>query len=475
WDDDPAWVDKFRTTLKRLRATFTPHIKSNLDEPVTLGNLGLGTVRSLEAYERFSGLNFAGRTVASYARHFPFVYTSDSDLERKDVSISPTAHLFFLEEEAVVFSEEGSILSSLNTAATYVWCALKENLNQEEIIQGLTRICEIDPGSAKRQYQSLLSHFDGLGFLSQPASDHLIESESTDEPEQRRVSKGIERAWYRKRSYRLFGSCFLICFSTDEAENWGHAPLAHLELNEHCNPDFVIRLINTDVGYALYVDDVWIIEVDHINKIIPQLKFSLMRSAIHNYDYSLHLHAGAISNGKLGLILPGQKGSGKTTLVSSLLARGYSYLSDEVVLLDRGDCAVRPFPISLCVKSPGVELLSSIYPELVNLPVYQREDGEAVRYLLPPASARSENIKTPIRYMVFPRYRADAKTALYPIKRVDALKRLLDDCQSIPKPLTLDDVRDIIEWLKTVECYELPHSDLEQASGCLEGLLSLDA
>ena len=146
-----------------------------------------------------------------------------------------------------------------------------------------------------------------------------------------------------------------------------------------------------------------------------------------------------------------------------------------MALLDRATCKVRPFPLSLCVKQHGIAVFSSLFPDVAQLPVYEREDGEWVRYLTPPGTARAADRALPARHVVFPRYRPDCTTELYPISRIEALRRLLDQSTSIPKPLTLQDATAIVDWLRGVQSYELPFSDLGQAVAQIVRLLPLPA
>jgi serine kinase of HPr protein (carbohydrate metabolism regulator) len=71
----------------------------------------------------------------------------------------------------------------------------------------------------------------------------------------------------------------------------------------------------------------------------------------------LCIHAGVVT-GTGGLVtFPGRSGQGKTTLVAALLQRGWGYLSDEVLAVDRADLSVTPFPRPLALDQQSRELL----------------------------------------------------------------------------------------------------------------------
>lgn len=474
WDDDPGWHKRHLGTLKRLKAMFTPALCTELDEKIELGDLGLGSVRTLAEYERFSGINFAGRTIASYARKFPYVYSDRAVFERTDVKLNSDAHLLFLGDDGVLFIEGNGSLVSLNTAATFVWCALEEGLSDVEIEQQLARMCSVDAATAKQQYQALLGHFDGLGLLSRPDQEMPTSEAPADRTEtaERKIER-VERDWYAIRYYRLLDSVIQVHYASQEISDWAHKPLAHLEIPEQQMANWDFRVVDTDEGFEFYVNDYWTAADQSMMGLFANLKFVFMRCAMTGYPYSVHLHAAGVSNGQLCLLLPAEKGSGKTTLAAAMMERGYQYLSDEVALLESADCHVRPFPVSLCVKQHAMDVLSPLYPQLSEQQTYARADGETVRYLAPPQSALGDDRALPAEYLVFPRYLPQAQTELHPITPGDALKRLLHDSQSIPEPLGLDDARKLVEWLNRAHCYEMPHSDLRDAVSCLEKLLPL--
>ena len=70
-----------------------------------------------------------------------------------------------------------------------------------------------------------------------------------------------------------------------------------------------------------------------------------------------------------------------------------------------------------------------------------------------------------MRHIVFPRYRPDATTALTPLKRVEALRRLMDECLVVAVPLTMRRVQRLVRWIGQIDCFELPMSSLGEAVG----------
>jgi hypothetical protein len=64
------------------------------------------------------------------------------------------------------------------------------------------------------------------------------------------------------------------------------------------------------------------------------------------------LHGAAIAmNGRVAVVVA-PSGNGKSTLAFTLLRRGVTYLSDELVPIDVSEDIVHPYPRAICLKSP---------------------------------------------------------------------------------------------------------------------------
>jgi hypothetical protein len=68
------------------------------------------------------------------------------------------------------------------------------------------------------------------------------------------------------------------------------------------------------------------------------------------------IHAGVVARNGQATILVGDSQHGKTTLVHSLLRRGYDFLSDEMGAISRSDGMVYPFPRSLQIRPESLGL-----------------------------------------------------------------------------------------------------------------------
>jgi len=276
----------------------------------------------------------------------------------------------------------------------------------------------------------------------------------------------------RARYYRLLTTTFAIRFSSAAEEARVHPALAHLEA-ELAPSDAVLEVINAAGGHVLLDGIAPFGFCRDLARVTPRLKTLLLQKAVQRHSFLLQIHAGVVSNGQKCLLLPASPGGGKTTLTAALTAAGFQYFSDEVALLEEPDLEVRAVPISLAVKSGALEVLAPLFPQLHRSTNHVREDFETVAYLNPPAASFRYDLNRthPAGWIVFPQYSARAITELRPIGKAEALARLMGEILVVAKPLDKRIVRSLVQWIRQVECYELPNSSLSQAVQLIGRLL----
>lgn len=467
WDDaknDSARL--IRRTEARMRALCEP-ATAPPEAVAALGPYGLGPRRSLAEYEAFSGINFAGRTLAEFARHFPFVRPAmQRDAVALDASLRPAAglHLFLLDDEGVLFSAAKGEAFRLNTSSAIAWCGLEDGLSWQDIAADLAARRGIPAPDAQRELAEVAAHWIGLGVLERDgiAAPPMPPMYQPPKQELELAPRFAAREIFSTHHYRLLGTTLRVHYGDATLEGWVHPVLAHLAVPPPPGEGhtFVVAGI---LGYLFaFGGDVQLHCGTDPAELGPVVKYAIMSHAVRLHDHILHMHAGAVAHQGRLILLPAASGSGKTSLTSGLVAAGCTYFSDEVALLDRGTGRVRPAPVSLCVKQGAAKLLARLFPGLEDLPVHTRTDGIPVRYMPPPASALPDMDKTLApALLVFPRYVPDAPTVARPLSRGAAFGRVLDECVAIPRQLTLDDASVLMEVMEGLHCYELTGSSLD--------------
>ena len=123
------------------------------------------------------------------------------------------------------------------------------------------------------------------------------------------------------------------------------------ELETRVRPGGTPRFALTRDGVQLMVSDDAPRVVDHLVRTVSRLALS---DPPPGY---LLVHAGvAATPAGNGVLLTGESGSGKTTIVAALVQAGYGYLSDEAAVIDPESLLVLPWARPLAFK-PGAQAI----------------------------------------------------------------------------------------------------------------------
>lgn len=267
------------------------------------------------------------------------------------------------------------------------------------------------------------------------------------------------------RRYRLLNTVFRIDYHSVRQFEQIHPTLEHLEVSARGTAQRVLQIVDSVSGDVLCEEGRPVHVCGEVGTLAPQVASRIRRIATGRFEFLAKIHAGVVSTGGACAIFPARAGSGKTTLVAALVASGLRYFSDEYALLKNEDLNVVPVPFALSVKDGSIAVLQRHFPQLQRLTAHVRIDGRRVRYLTPPADrcAVSVDEAEPVRWVIFPRYDAAEATRLVPLDRIEALRRLLDQCLVLPEDLDWPKVQRLTQWFRGIECYEMPLSSLTEA------------
>ncbi len=139
-------------------------------------------------------------------------------------------------------------------------------------------------------------------------------------------------------------------------------------------------------------------------------------------DFQHAIHAGAVHRGEKGIILPGKSGSGKSSLTAWLIAKGYYYLTDDLVMLSN-DGRISPFTRPISLKSDQFQFF---LPFLKGLPgkIVSDETGSMIPHrLLNPKYAYSE---PPLTSILFPEFRRGSDAEFHELSPAKSCAMLLE-------------------------------------------------
>jgi hypothetical protein len=175
---------------------------------------------------------------------------------------------------------------------------------------------------------------------------------------------------------------------------------------------------NDEAPYAVWLGEALEIQSASVDRSIDHICWHVSQQAAARTDDLLVLHGAAVSIDGRGIVIPGEAGSGKTTLAAALTAAGASYLTDEWAMIDPATIRVRPFPRALWIHDGSIRAIEGLRERL----------GPDLRgrQHIAPADLRGGGIgsECPVCLVVFPRYVPGARTSLLHVDRAQGLRLL---------------------------------------------------
>ena len=478
--------DLDRFTTSRVKHLLGMENSENPAVLVDIEKYGLGQQRSLREYEEFSGINFRARTIAQYAKSWPYHLTesakSDRDNAHQQPALADTAQAFVIGDGGVVFSEPAQEIYHFNRAAMFIWCGLEEGDRQAKIVGALGSSLGLPEDQADVLLTEILRHWWDLGLL---ANSPLAEDTADRALRQgRNIGAHVDTENFpeettlhgaKQRTYRLLSATVQVLFETTEQEARFHPVVAHLETKETSdNADAIVSIITRGQHHFVYLDDEPNNHCRDIAALGPMIKGLILQAGINSQTYFMCIHSGVVTDGSTCLLFPGESGRGKSSLTAAFVKSGYTYCSDEIALLSKSSCEVTPAPAAMCIKESGFENMAKLYQKTSELAVHDRVDSVLVRYFLPPDGRldRSVGGPMPVQRIIFPNYDPSRPTNLASIDKAEALRVILAECMAIPTKLDHLGVAEFVRWIRDVECYQLTLSSLDDAVAMGKRLLA---
>lgn len=185
------------------------------------------------------------------------------------------------------------------------------------------------------------------------------------------------------------------------------------------------------------------------------------------------LHASGVdTSGKRAVLLAGATGSGKTTLMLRLMARGARLLGDDLIPLAASGKACAAFPTAVSVKSGSWPVVGHDFPELLEELTFRLGPRE-VRYLPLADHACPAGEPHAPRLLAFPRFEPGAVLDVTRLSPEEALARLLETGTAVvgwPRS-----VAPLIRLVETTPAIGLRYGDLDTAAGAIASALEAGA
>jgi hypothetical protein len=211
--------------------------------------------------------------------------------------------------------------------------------------------------------------------------------------------------------------------------------------------------------YRIFFGDGLLISTDDKDNLLNLLFWHINNEAFWQTGDFLLLHAGSVvSPAGHGILMPGQAGSGKTTLTAGLVRAGFGYLSDEGGVIDPVTRRLYPYPKTLNLKAGSFHLFSHL----------EAGNGKPLRILgrwyLRPDDIRPGAIGRPceLRLVVVPRYQEGAALEATPMTGAETIREIWDSVWGLHhygfRALHL-----LAQVMHVAEGHRLVFGDLDQA------------
>lgn len=200
---------------------------------------------------------------------------------------------------------------------------------------------------------------------------------------------------------------------------------------------------------------------------LAALEWRIVTDALDRRDDLFHLHAAALCLPlrRAALALVGDSGNGKSTLALGLSLRGFMPYCDDVALLDPATLAPRPVPRAFHVAPETWHILEPLAGGPVN-----PDDDTPPGYFLPPQWATQP---APVRWVLFPEYRAGQEPMLLPLTPAEAAGAILKQSTSLARTPRLA-LATVARLTAEAACYRVITGDLATSVDLIRRLVATD-
>jgi len=189
-----------------------------------------------------------------------------------------------------------------------------------------------------------------------------------------------------------------------------------------------------------------------------RLKHKVVRRFMEARRDLIWLHAGAAVRDDTSVLVAGEWGSGKSTIIANLCRSGWTYLSDDVVPYDPDSKAIIPFPTTIAYRQTAKNQLSE--QELAGSPKqYVDLDSERLQ-------------KTPVQVqsICFPTFEPDCDAELEKQTAAEAAVSLVENCQNAGR-YRGEAVRQLCQMADRASAFRLLYSNKTDISSVLASVI----
>lgn len=176
-------------------------------------------------------------------------------------------------------------------------------------------------------------------------------------------------AWTRTGAWHVLGHRFAVRTTDDGlADHLAHLYAAFDPIDPDGDGLVVYSALPHDGEgdeqlWALFEGDRKLTHRVTVAGVVAMLQWRCNRETIDRvHEPYLALHAGCVARDGRAVLLAAPQESGKTTLTTALMQRGFDYLTDEAACIDRGTGQLAAYPKALSIDRGSWPLFGSLAP-----------------------------------------------------------------------------------------------------------------
>ncbi len=223
-------------------------------------------------------------------------------------------------------------------------------------------------------------------------------------------------------------------------------------------------LVATPTNWQVRVDGAVIHTGDDFLSALRTLESRVVRAALDRRDDMFQLHGAALClpTERVGLVLAGDSGCGKTTLAMGLMLRGFIPFSDDVALVEPATLELRALRRAFHINDEvwsRLEALGQSAPPPCDGPV---------GYFSPPQWAERP---VPVRWVLFPQYVPDQPPELTPLAASEAATAILRHSISLSRAARVA-LGTMARLIERAGCYRLDVGNLAASVALVHRLVT---
>ncbi len=367
-------------------------------------------------------------------------------------------------EDHLILSDGAERILILSPEGKFIFQEYLNGKSVEEISRDIEKETGLPPEETESFVSSLLSSIEAQALTSS-MEEGIHEVPPAPLP---------EAVTYITKGYEIHGKRCTIHYGNTDTHTILHPLIAHAEAGfPPETADLTFHLIAAGDSYAFYRDGEEIVRDKSLVYVKNVALFEIFDALHPDRSWLAVFHGAVVKTKDRAVILSGLSGKGKSTLTAYLVQEGFTFLSDDLAILEAGNVGIMPTPYAISLKEDTWNVLSEDLPKLAAMKSYNIY-GESLKFFAPANGKTGNRPPDPVKkaLLFFIGYEKGAGIRMEPLTPVDALRKIIGIGAWISH--REDHLRQLMEWLKITPAYNLTYPDLKSAGMKIREIVSLN-